>query len=86
MFRRFRWAAIISVIVSVTPTFCSAFPASGASPFPPNRSDIDIEGVQYGIVITASNAPGYKFTNVSLEGRAGGTSGVLAVGLGGRCT
>ena len=29
--------------------------------------DIDIEGVQYGIVVTASNAPGYKFTNLFLE-------------------
>jgi len=30
-------------------------------------SDLDIEGVQYGIVVTASNTPGYKFTNVFLE-------------------
>ena len=41
-------------------------------------SDLDIEGVQYGIVVTASNAPGYKFTNVSLEGGPGGTSGGVA--------
>jgi|HubBroStandDraft_2_1064218.scaffolds.fasta_scaffold80972_1 hypothetical protein len=40
-------------------------------------SDIDIEGVQYGIVITASNTPGYKFTNVYLESQ--GDSGVAAV-------
>ncbi len=31
-------------------------------------SDLDIEGVQYGIVVTASNSPGYKFTGVNLEG------------------
>ena len=30
-------------------------------------SDFDIEGVQYGIVVTASNAPGYKFTNLFIE-------------------
>ncbi|MGA7928084.1 MAG: glycosyl hydrolase family 28-related protein [Candidatus Sulfotelmatobacter sp.] len=30
-------------------------------------SDIDIEGVQYGVVVTASNTPGYKFTNLFLE-------------------
>jgi hypothetical protein len=30
-------------------------------------SGIDVEGVQYGIVATASQAPGYKFTNLFLE-------------------
>jgi hypothetical protein len=40
-------------------------------------SDIDIEGVQYGIVVTASNTPGYKFTNLFLESQAG--IGVAAV-------
>ena len=40
-------------------------------------SGIDIEGVQYGIVITASNTPGYKFTNVFLESQA--QIGVAAV-------
>jgi len=30
-------------------------------------SGIDVEGVQYGIVVTASQAPGYKFTNLFLE-------------------
>jgi len=30
-------------------------------------SDFDIEGVQYGIVVTASNTPGYKFTNLFIE-------------------
>jgi Pectate lyase superfamily protein len=29
-------------------------------------SDIDLDTVQYGIVVTASNAPGYKFTNVDI--------------------
>ena len=29
--------------------------------------DIDIEGIQYGMVVTASNTPGYKFTNLFLE-------------------
>jgi len=42
-------------------------------------SDIDIEGVQYGIVATASNTPGYKFTNVFLESQ--GNIGVAAVQL-----
>ena len=40
-------------------------------------SDFDIEGVQYGIVVEASNGPGYKFTNVSIEGGPGGTEGGL---------
>jgi len=40
-------------------------------------SDIDIEGVQYGIIVTASNTPGYKFTNVFLESQADiGVAGV----------
>lgn len=30
-------------------------------------SDFDLEGVQYGIVVTASNTPGYKFTNVDTQ-------------------
>jgi Pectate lyase superfamily protein len=29
-------------------------------------SDIDLDTVQYGIVLTASNTPGYKFTNVDI--------------------
>jgi Pectate lyase superfamily protein len=29
-------------------------------------SDIDLDTVQFGIVVTASNAPGYKFTNVDI--------------------
>jgi len=34
-------------------------------------SDIDIEGMQYGIVITASEWPGYKFTNVNFVAAPG---------------
>jgi len=34
-------------------------------------SDIDLEGVQYGIVATASNTPGYKFTGVDLNAQTG---------------
>ena len=30
-------------------------------------SDFDLEGVQYGIIVTASNTPGYKFTNVDVQ-------------------
>jgi len=30
-------------------------------------SGLDIENVRYGIVVTASNSPGYKFTNVNLQ-------------------
>jgi Pectate lyase superfamily protein len=41
--------------------------------------DIDIEGVQYGIVVTASNTPGYKFTNLFLESQS--NIGVAAVQL-----
>jgi hypothetical protein len=42
-------------------------------------SGIDIEGVQYGIVVTASQAPGYKFTNLFLESL--GSLGQAAVQL-----
>jgi hypothetical protein len=42
-------------------------------------SDIDVEDVQYGIVATASNTPGYKFTNVFLESH--GDIGQAAVQL-----
>jgi hypothetical protein len=34
-------------------------------------SDIDLDTVQYGIVITASNTPGYKFTNVDIGAAPG---------------
>ena len=40
-------------------------------------SDFDIEGVQYGIVATASNTPGYEFADVFLESQPGiGEAGV----------
>lgn len=34
-------------------------------------SGLDIENVRYGIVVGASNSPGYKFTNVNLQPSAG---------------
>jgi hypothetical protein len=34
-------------------------------------SDIDLDTVQYGIVVTASNTPGYKFTNVDVGAAPG---------------
>lgn len=34
-------------------------------------SDIDLDTVQYGIVVTASNSPGYKFTNVDIGAAPG---------------
>jgi Pectate lyase superfamily protein len=46
-------------------------------------SDIDIEGVQYGIVITASNTPGYKFTNVGVLAQPGIGQAAVQVRTGG---
>jgi hypothetical protein len=46
-------------------------------------SDIDIEGVQYAIVVTASNAPGYKFTNAFLEAQGGIGQAAVQVRAGG---
>jgi hypothetical protein len=45
-------------------------------------SDIDLDTVQYGIVVTASNRPGYKFTNVDIGSGYGGQAAVQ-VGTGG---
>src|SRR5208282_3580290 len=45
-------------------------------------SDIDLDTVQYGIVVTASNNPGYKFTNVDIGSGLGGETAVQ-VGTGG---
>jgi Pectate lyase superfamily protein len=45
-------------------------------------SDIDLDTVQYGIVVTASNTPGYKFTNVDIGSGYGGETAVQ-VGTGG---
>lgn len=39
-------------------------------------SDIDLDTVQYGIVVTASNTPGYKFTNVDIGSGFGGQTAV----------
>jgi hypothetical protein len=45
-------------------------------------SDIDLDTVQYGIIITASNSPGYKFTNMDIGSGFGGIAAVQ-VGTGG---
>jgi hypothetical protein len=45
-------------------------------------SDIDLDTVQYGIVVIASNTPGYKFTNVDIGSGYGGQAAVQ-VGTGG---
>jgi hypothetical protein len=45
-------------------------------------SDIDLDTVEYGIVVTASNTPGYKFTNVDIGSGYGGQAAVQ-VGTGG---
>jgi hypothetical protein len=45
-------------------------------------SDIDLDTVQYGIVVTASGSPGYKFTNVDIGSGYGGQAAVQ-VGTGG---
>jgi hypothetical protein len=39
-------------------------------------SDIDLDTVEYGIVITASSSPGYKFTNVDIGSGYGGQAAV----------
>lgn len=46
-------------------------------------SDIDLESVQFGIVISASNWPGYKFTNVDVGAAAGLGQAALQIGAGG---
>ncbi|MFZ0797304.1 MAG: glycosyl hydrolase family 28-related protein [Terriglobales bacterium] len=45
-------------------------------------NDIDLDTVQYGIVVTASNTPGYKFSNVDIGSGYGGQTAVQ-VGTGG---
>jgi hypothetical protein len=45
-------------------------------------SDIDLDTVNYGIVVTASNSPGYKFTNVDIGSGNGGQAAVQ-LGTGG---
>src|SRR5208282_469096 len=39
-------------------------------------SNIDLDTVQYGIVVTASNSPGYKFTNADIGSGYGGQAAV----------
>jgi pectate lyase-like protein len=46
-------------------------------------SDIDLDTVQYGIVLTASNTPGYKFTNVDIGAAPGLGQAALQVRTGG---
>jgi Pectate lyase superfamily protein len=46
-------------------------------------SDIDLDTVQYGIVVTASNSPGYKFTNVDIGAAPGLGKAAVQVRAGG---
>jgi pectate lyase-like protein len=46
-------------------------------------SDIDLDTVQYGIVISASNIPGYKFTNVDIGAAPGLGQSAVQVKSGG---
>ena len=46
-------------------------------------SDIDLDTVQYGIVISASNIPGYKFTNVDIGAAPGLGQAAVQVKTGG---
>lgn len=46
-------------------------------------SDIDFEGVQYGVVVTASNTPGYKFTGVDLNAQTAIGKAAVQVRAGG---
>jgi hypothetical protein len=46
-------------------------------------SDIDLDTVQYGIVVTASNSPGYKFTNVDIGAAPGLGQAAVQVKTGG---
>jgi hypothetical protein len=45
-------------------------------------NDIDLDTVQYGIIVNASNTPGYKFSNVDIGSGFGGVTAVQ-VGTGG---
>ena len=46
-------------------------------------SDIDLDNVQYGIVISSSNSPGYKFTNVDIAAAPGQGQAAVQVKSGG---
>ena len=39
-------------------------------------SNIDLDTMQYGIIVNASNTPGYKFTNVDIGSGFGGQTAV----------
>ena len=45
-------------------------------------SDLDIEGVTYGILVNSSNTPGYKFTNVNVQTQPGLGQAAVLVGTG----
>ncbi|HMD48517.1 MAG TPA: hypothetical protein VKG79_05440, partial [Bryobacteraceae bacterium] len=49
-------------------------------------SGIDVEGVVYAVVITASNTPGYKFTGLFLQSPLGGGQAAVQVRAGGSMT
>ena len=75
-----------SIIVFVRFTGMLLTDSTDTSQNPPcgygTGSDIDLDTVQYGIVVTASNSPGYKFTNVDIGSGTGGQAAVQ-VGSGG---
>jgi hypothetical protein len=45
--------------------------------------DFHMEGLTYGIIVTASKSPGYKFTNVFAQGQPGLGQAMVKVGAGG---
>jgi hypothetical protein len=45
-------------------------------------SDFDLDTVQYGIVVNASQSPGYKFTNTNIGSGNGGPQAAVQVGTG----
>jgi hypothetical protein len=77
---------VSSVIVFVRFTGMSLTDSTDSSQNPTcgygTGNDIDLDTVQYGVVVTASNTPGYKFTNVDIGSGNGGQAAVQ-VGTGG---
>jgi pectate lyase-like protein len=49
-------------------------------------SDIDLDAVRYGIVVSASNSPGYKFTNVDIGAAPGLGQAAVQIKSGGSLT
>ncbi|HMD16971.1 MAG TPA: glycosyl hydrolase family 28-related protein [Terriglobales bacterium] len=49
-------------------------------------SDVDLDTVQYGIVVTATNSPGFKFTNVDIGAAPGLGQAAVQVKTGGSMT